>query len=152
MFTFILIITYRCLLLYIYFILQEKLSNLLEKSIVGSRAFQDIISHIRYEDELESSWKKHFPTEMPKAVILNDEWRETWSHFGRSFRNCLRDPFLESLQQFLSIRDVFESVIFELTQHFFMITNCMWFPTITTCCSQNWFIHFELKFLNNTKH
>ena len=53
---------------HLYFILQEKLSNLLENSIVGSRAFQDIISHIRYDDELE----KHFRTVMPKAVILNE--------------------------------------------------------------------------------
>ena len=104
--------------------MQEKLSNLLEKSIVGSRLFQDTFSHIRYEDELtryrlESSWKKHFPTVMPKAVILNKgEPTYDWVNdeklgliLDEVFETGYVISFLESLQQFLSIREVFESVM-----------------------------------------
>lgn len=68
---------------------------------------------------IESSWKKYFPCIIPKAVILNPgEPLYDWVNddnlgqiLDEVFETGYIIPFLESLQQFLSIREVFESVM-----------------------------------------
>jgi hypothetical protein len=106
-------------------VIQEKLSTLfIGNAVVGSQPFQDAFFHIRYEEELtrhriESSWKKYFPCITPKQVILNPgEPLYDWVNdenlgliLDEVFETGYIIPFLESLQQCLSIREVFESVM-----------------------------------------
>jgi hypothetical protein len=110
---------------------QEKLSALLMgNAVVGSQQFQDTFLHLRYEEELtrhriESSWKKYFPCIIPKAVILNPgEPLYDWVNddklgliLDEVFEIGYIIPFLESLQQFLSIREVFESVMLNFSSN-----------------------------------
>ncbi|XP_032798501.2 uncharacterized protein LOC116935270 [Daphnia magna] len=105
--------------------LKEKLSALLKGNpVIGSQEFQDTFLHLRYEEELtrhriEASWKKYFPCIIPKAVILNPgeplyDWVNDYNLgqiLDEVFETGYIIPFLESLQQFLSIREVFESVM-----------------------------------------
>lgn len=68
---------------------------------------------------LETYWNKYFPTIMPKEVILNQqepsfEWvndNDLGEILEEVFEIGYIVPFIESLKQFLSIKEVYEAVL-----------------------------------------
>ena len=74
---------------------------------------------------LESTWNKFFPAVMPREVILNPnapayEW-VNHPKFGKIIDEVFEIghfiPFIESFQQFLSIKVVFDAVIFNFRSY-----------------------------------
>lgn len=100
------------------------MTTLCNQSVTGSPEFQEIFNNLGHQEELtrsrlESSWKKFFPIVMPKPVVLNEgeplyEWTKKKNNelvLDEVFETGYIIPFLESLEQFLSIKDVFDSVL-----------------------------------------
>jgi hypothetical protein len=67
---------------------------------------------------LETTWKNVFPTVMPKAVLLNEgdpsyEWLndpEIGLVLDQVFETEYIIPFVESVQQFLSIKATYDAI------------------------------------------
>ena len=104
--------------------LQDKLKTLLLTDVVGSTSFREAFETFHYEDQLtrfrlESLWRKFFPTIMPQSVILNPtEPSYDWVSdpqlefvLDEVFETGYIVPFLNSLHQFLSIKEVYDSVM-----------------------------------------
>ncbi len=104
--------------------LQDKLKTLLLTEVVGSTSFREAFETVHYEDQLtrfrlESLRRKFFPTIMPQSVILSPtEPSYDWvsdPQFGfvldEVFETGYIVPFLNSLHQFLSIKEVYDSVM-----------------------------------------
>ena len=98
--------------------------------MTGSQEFKDIFNIMQQEEELtrsrlETTWKKVFPTVMPKAVVLNEgdpsyEWRNDPKMgliLDEVFETGYIIPFVESVQQFLSIKTVYDAVCDSFTNN-----------------------------------
>lgn len=111
--------------------LQEKLSTLVSTEVFGSTAFKAAFDKIHHQEQLtryrlETTWDKFFPTVMPKEVILNRaEPSYNWINdpqlgkiMDEVFEIGYYIPFLQSLEQFLSIKMVYEAVMLSFRQSF----------------------------------
>jgi hypothetical protein len=90
-------------------------------NIFGSTAFNEAIQLVHQQEQmtryrLEATWNKFFPAVMPREIILNPnepsyEWIND-PNFGEIIYEVFEIgyfiPFLESVQQFLSIKVVFD--------------------------------------------
>lgn len=94
------------------------------QEVTGSPSFQQTFETLSHQHQLtryrlEMLWKKYFPTIMPQYVILNEtEPSYDWvsdPEFGliidEVFETGYVVPFLDSLQQFLCIKEVYDSVM-----------------------------------------
>lgn len=94
------------------------------QEVTGSPSFQQTFETLSHQHQLtryrlEMLWKKYFPTIMPQSVILNEtEPSYDWvsdPEFGliidEVFETGYVVPFLDSLQQFLCIKEVYDSVM-----------------------------------------
>lgn len=111
--------------------LQEKLSTLVSTEVFGSTAFKAAFDKIHHQEQLtryrlETTWDKFFPTVMPKEVILNRaDPSYNWINdpqlgkiMDEVFEIGYFIPFLQSLEQFLSIKMVYEAVMLSFRQSF----------------------------------
>jgi hypothetical protein len=99
-------------------------------NIFGSTAFNEAIQLVHQQEQmtryrLEATWNKFFPAVMPREIILNPnepsyEWIND-PNFGEIIDEVFEIgnfiPFLESVQQFLSIKVVFDAVMLNFSSY-----------------------------------
>jgi hypothetical protein len=103
--------------------IQENLSSVVSNHALGTESFRNAFEMVHYEEQmtrhhLESTWNTFFPAVMPIEVKLNpSEPTYTWVNspaFGEILDEVFETgyviPFIVALQQFLSIKDVYDAV------------------------------------------
>ena len=96
----------------------------MSNNVFGSQAFREAFEMVHYQEQmtrfrLESTWNQFFPAVMPIEVKLNPleptyDWVNN-AEFGEILDEVFETgyviPFIEALQQFLYIKNVYDAVL-----------------------------------------